>query len=579
MALTEEQMRLVFTASNETAAAFNALRRQLGGLSSLAGSAGLSLGALGAGLSSAALLSFSRDAVKSLGDIADEADRVGVSTDALQTLQFNLKQSGGDAGDAVAALQKFGVAASKAGQEGNTLAAVLEANGVALRDQNGNLRSSDALLEDYARLVAGAASQQDKLMLATEAFGRNAGPKMVGALEKIANEGLPGMIRQAKEAGQVVDEELIRKADEIDDRWNAAIDSVTNGLKGLVVEAIKAGEAIGKALDQGVRKPGAMAGLMDVEGFVGPDANPAAFKEAEQVSTYWRGMADRDDPLRRRRASPTVIPPPPPGGGGALTAERNRSQEVLEFLRQEGAQLTLNKQERLAAEQAQKQTIMLARAGVDASREEQEQIKGAVAALFEKREAYEELKRQQEAYNDLLSFGGDMLADSIDGLISKTKSWQDVLDHTLRMLQTALIRSALLGEGPLAGVMGTRGVGGNVGGLLGAVAKGFGLPGFASGGSFRVGGAGGTDSQLVAFRASPDETVSVTRPGQGGGGAPRINFVVQNFGGAQVSQPEVRQNADGSIDMQVAVKSIVSREMAQGGFRKAGHPPPPLARR
>ena len=40
------------------------------------------------------------------------------------------------------------------------------------------------------------------------------------------------------------------------------------------------------------------------------------------------------------------------------------------------------------------------------------------------------------------------------------------------------------------------------------------FPGFATGGEFKVGGSGGTDSQLVAFRASPDETVSVRRPDQ-----------------------------------------------------------------
>lgn len=40
------------------------------------------------------------------------------------------------------------------------------------------------------------------------------------------------------------------------------------------------------------------------------------------------------------------------------------------------------------------------------------------------------------------------------------------------------------------------------------------IPGFATGGSFMVGGAGGTDSQLVAFRASPNERVDISTPGQ-----------------------------------------------------------------
>lgn len=39
-------------------------------------------------------------------------------------------------------------------------------------------------------------------------------------------------------------------------------------------------------------------------------------------------------------------------------------------------------------------------------------------------------------------------------------------------------------------------------------------PGFANGGSFEVGGNGGTDSQLVSFWASPDETVHVMTPQQ-----------------------------------------------------------------
>lgn len=50
-----------------------------------------------------------------------------------------------------------------------------------------------------------------------------------------------------------------------------------------------------------------------------------------------------------------------------------------------------------------------------------------------------------------------------------------------------------------------------LGGLLGG---GGGLPGFATGGDMIVGGSGGTDSQLVAFKATPNERISVRTPGQ-----------------------------------------------------------------
>lgn len=42
----------------------------------------------------------------------------------------------------------------------------------------------------------------------------------------------------------------------------------------------------------------------------------------------------------------------------------------------------------------------------------------------------------------------------------------------------------------------------------------------ATGAEFRVGGAGGVDSRLVAFRASPDEVVTVRRPDQFDGEGP-----------------------------------------------------------
>lgn len=40
------------------------------------------------------------------------------------------------------------------------------------------------------------------------------------------------------------------------------------------------------------------------------------------------------------------------------------------------------------------------------------------------------------------------------------------------------------------------------------------IPGFQQGGQFTVGGSGGPDSQLAAFRATPGETVTITKPGQ-----------------------------------------------------------------
>ena len=51
-------------------------------------------------------------------------------------------------------------------------------------------------------------------------------------------------------------------------------------------------------------------------------------------------------------------------------------------------------------------------------------------------------------------------------------------------------------------------------GYVNGYLQGMGLPGFATGGDFTVGGSGGTDSQLVQFMASPEEKVLVETPAQ-----------------------------------------------------------------
>lgn len=80
--------------------------------------------------------------------------------------------------------------------------------------------------------------------------------------------------------------------------------------------------------------------------------------------------------------------------------------------------------------------------------------------------------------------------------------------------------------------------GGAPGGLIGALFGGGGAktPAFAQGGQFKVGGSGGTDSSMVAFRATPGELVSVTpqnrlRSGRHGGGGVSLGGTVINIAG------------------------------------------------
>lgn len=95
--------------------------------------------------------------------------------------------------------------------------------------------------------------------------------------------------------------------------------------------------------------------------------------------------------------------------------------------------------------------------------------------------------------------------------------------------------------------------------FFGDIFKGFnlkGLLGFASGGSFTVGGGGGTDSQVVAFRATPGEQVTVKTPAQqaaGGGGMVQVVLNISTGVSATVRQeiaqliPQIQQAATAGV--------------------------------
>jgi hypothetical protein len=74
-----------------------------------------------------------------------------------------------------------------------------------------------------------------------------------------------------------------------------------------------------------------------------------------------------------------------------------------------------------------------------------------------------------------------------------------------------------------------------------------GLPAYANGGSFGVGGSGGTDSQLVAFRATPGEQVSIKTPGQQGG----VTVVNHNYIDARTDSTQIAQMIQASTQRAV----------------------------
>lgn len=190
---------------------------------------GLAAGAIGQ------LASSARSAVTQMADLADEADRIGMSAENLQGLKAGFKLAGVEAGEAASSLEVFAQRLGDAADGQGDLYAVLERSGIAIRTQTGELRSTLDVMKDFAGLVQSAGSASERMALVTDAFGRG-GKAMVLAMSE-GSDGIDAMIERAREAGIIIEEDVIRRAAELDDKFDQVAQTLDAGFKRAVVSA------------------------------------------------------------------------------------------------------------------------------------------------------------------------------------------------------------------------------------------------------------------------------------------------------------------------------------------------------
>lgn len=177
---------------------------------------GLALGLVSAGF--AAVTSNIRGTIGAIADMADEADRIGVTADDFQALQFGMKTAGVSADEFASSLGKFADNISDAARGTGTLKNVLADAGIALRDNAGAIRPTTDLLRDYADLIKTIPDEATRMSMITEAFGRG-GKAMTLALAG-GSAGLDQMMQSSRDAGVVLDQSIVDKARVLDDKFD-----------------------------------------------------------------------------------------------------------------------------------------------------------------------------------------------------------------------------------------------------------------------------------------------------------------------------------------------------------------------
>ncbi len=425
-------------------------------------------------------------AANDIAEIGSAAKRAGLDIKSFQELSFVAEQNRISIDALTDGMKELSLRADEFIDTGNGSAAeAFQRLGFTAEELREQLQKpSDLLVEIIERLQRFDRAAQ--IRIADEVFGGTGGERFVELLDQGADS-IRDMIKQANELGIVLDEKVVRKAEEIDRRFNTITTTVSTKLKTAIISAadelahfLELLNTVDRRSDQAIRDQIAdkRQAIEDARG-----KSLLGFGSETYIGNLEREIERLEKQLAKNALSRgyTSVPfysdlrnPVKRQSTAELEElERARERAVWEAERQE--QATKRVIEALQLEQAQigktstEIRIMneLQRAGVAADSERGQEI----AALVEQ---IEQARAAQAAFNDVAEFAAGHLQGVFSGLISGAEDFDDSMKRVIQSIADAALQAALLGQGPLASLFG-----GGGGGIVGAIGK---LFGFQSGG-------------------------------------------------------------------------------------------------
>lgn len=396
--------------------------------------------------------------VKSVGELKTAAERAGVSIEELQKLNFAAIGTGLGQDQLVEMMGQFNKRIGEAATKGGDLKKLLDANGVALRNSNGEIRSASDLLGDVADLVKNTRSDQEATVIATMAFGK-AGADVLSFLRQ-GKEEINAQKQAAQELGAVIGSDIVNKADEFDKRWEQTWTTWTARGKASIATVFEA--YADWAEKQAAPDAGFRAGRTVNGQFVPAD-------QTGLIHPFDAGRVDLPGGLGPR----TVVPGPMFGPNPAPANWKSAYDQQVEGLQKHIAAI----QAETAAYGQSAGAIARAKAEADAlaaikakdgvvTDAEVEGLKKYLDQLQKVTDAQEEAAKRQKAMADASQELTSGAQDFVHTLIEGGDALKSLQQTLLKILES-IIDANLFGSGPFAGLFGTQGQNGMPGGVLG----------------------------------------------------------------------------------------------------------------
>lgn len=233
--------------------ATNVVSRASKQMEGAAGAVKTALGALGFGVSTALMVSFTRAAVDAADQMGKLSQKVGVSVESLSALDYAAKLSDVSTEALSTGLKQL----NKSIDEDDE---ALKRLGISLTDASGRAKSTETILGEVADAFAGMEDGAGKTKIAMDLFGKS-GADLIPLLNQ-GRAGLADMTAEARALGIVLSEEDAKAAEEFNDnmtRLNLTMQALARdgvgpligglaGLAGQFLAATKAGASFAEAL-------------------------------------------------------------------------------------------------------------------------------------------------------------------------------------------------------------------------------------------------------------------------------------------------------------------------------------------
>lgn len=316
-------------ASGSVLASFQKMGAGIGRIFGVAGIAG--------GATVGGIVAVIKSAASSLADVRAEAQRAGLAADVFQELAFAAEQSHVQIDALTDGIKELQLRADEFIVTGKGPAAEAFARiGLSPAELKTRLRDPADLLTEIVRRVQ-TLDKASQIRIFDELFGGTGGEQFVRFLEGGA-DALVALRQQARDTGNVLSDDVLNRAEEIDKKFNEISRTVGTKLKGAIVSAVGAltdfwkalnPERQGSILEQslaeietaitGVRTRIAEAEKMHNKAMIGDlqriltdlEAQRADLRRAVNVLNFDRGSARAPAASAPAKPAPFVPPPKP----------------------------------------------------------------------------------------------------------------------------------------------------------------------------------------------------------------------------------------------------------------------------